>query len=66
MRDQAATTTGIQAFCELQKQLLDEQIYAPKREARRMLKMEYIVTREDRREWKTVVVESVVESCRDT
>lgn len=45
---------------------MDEQIYAPKREARRMLKMEYIATREDRREWKTVVVESVVESCRDT
>ena len=34
--------------------------YALRREVRRMLKMECMITSEDRREWKTVVVYSVV------
>jgi hypothetical protein len=38
----------------------DQAATMAKREARRMLKIECMVSSEDRSEWKTVIVESVV------
>jgi len=53
-------TNEVWKWSAIPRTMRDQAATTAKREARRMLKMEYMVSREDRSEWKTVVVESVV------
>jgi hypothetical protein len=53
-------TKDIWKWSAIPRTMRDQAATTAKRETRRMLKMEYMVTGEDRSEWKTSVVESVV------